>query len=140
MFTKTSNVGNFRVWGQLIATIQSKGIKAFVRVGENNNRIIKRVLDAGADGIIVPMVNTKEEAQKAEAEKQRIECRKHTQEQQLAEKARVRKEQEEAERQRQKEHARRLADEKKAEERRRPKEEVATTSKRARAPRSRRKL
>jgi 2-dehydro-3-deoxyglucarate aldolase len=50
---------------QLIATIQSKGIKAYVRVGENNTRIIKRVLDAGADGIIVPMVNTKEEAQKA---------------------------------------------------------------------------
>ena len=50
---------------QLIATIQSKGIKAYVRVGENNTRIIKRVLDAGADGIIVPMVNTKEEAVKA---------------------------------------------------------------------------
>jgi 2-keto-3-deoxy-L-rhamnonate aldolase RhmA len=50
---------------QLIATIQSKGIKAYVRVGENNTRIIKRVLDAGADGIIVPMVNSKEDAQKA---------------------------------------------------------------------------
>lgn len=50
---------------QLIATIQSKGIKAFVRVGENNTRIIKRVLDAGADGIIVPMVNSKEDALKA---------------------------------------------------------------------------
>ena len=49
----------------LIATIQAKGIKAFVRVGENNTRIIKRVLDAGADGIIVPMVNTKEDALKA---------------------------------------------------------------------------
>lgn len=47
---------------QLIAIIQSKGKKAYVRVGENNNRIIKRVLDAGADGIIVPMVNTKEDA------------------------------------------------------------------------------
>ena len=47
---------------QLIATIQSKGIKAYVRVGENNTRIIKRILDAGADGIIVPMVNSKEEA------------------------------------------------------------------------------
>jgi 2-dehydro-3-deoxyglucarate aldolase len=47
---------------QLIATIQAKGIKAYVRVGENNTRIIKRVLDAGADGIIVPMVNSKEEA------------------------------------------------------------------------------
>ena len=50
---------------QLIAIIQSKGIKAFVRVGENNHRIIKRVLDAGADGIIVPMVNSKEDALKA---------------------------------------------------------------------------
>ncbi|MDP9048696.1 MAG: aldolase/citrate lyase family protein [Bacteroidota bacterium] len=50
---------------QLIMAIQSKGIKAFVRVGENNARIIKRVLDAGADGIIVPSVNSAEEAQKA---------------------------------------------------------------------------
>jgi len=50
---------------QLIAIIQSKGIKAYVRVGENNNRIIKRVLDAGADGIIVPLVTTLEDAKKA---------------------------------------------------------------------------
>jgi len=50
---------------QLIATIQAKGLKAFVRVGENNTRIIKRVLDAGADGIIVPSVNSKEDAIKA---------------------------------------------------------------------------
>lgn len=50
---------------QLILTIQAKGIKAYVRVGENNTRIIKRVLDAGADGIIVPMVNSKEDALKA---------------------------------------------------------------------------
>lgn len=49
----------------LIATVQAKGLKAFVRVGENNTRIIKRVLDAGADGIIVPMVNNLEEAKKA---------------------------------------------------------------------------
>ena len=50
---------------QLIAAIQSKGLKAFVRVGENNTRIIKRVLDSGADGIIVPMVCSKEDAVKA---------------------------------------------------------------------------
>lgn len=50
---------------QLIIAIQSKGIKAFVRVGENNVRIIKRVLDAGADGIIVPSVNSKADAVKA---------------------------------------------------------------------------
>lgn len=50
---------------QMIMAIQSKGLKAFVRVGENNTRIIKRVLDAGADGIIVPSVNSAAEAQKA---------------------------------------------------------------------------
>jgi 2-dehydro-3-deoxyglucarate aldolase len=50
---------------QLILAIQSKGLKAFVRVGENNTRIIKRVLDAGADGIIVPSVNSAAEARKA---------------------------------------------------------------------------
>tara|TARA_Y100000768_G_C23990541_1_gene692298 strand:- start:3646 stop:4374 length:729 start_codon:yes stop_codon:yes gene_type:complete len=50
---------------QLISTIQGKGIKAYVRVGENNTRIIKRILDAGADGVIVPMVNNKEDAIKA---------------------------------------------------------------------------
>ncbi len=50
---------------QLIIAIQSKGVKAYIRVGENNPRIIKRVLDAGADGIIVPSVNSKEEAEKA---------------------------------------------------------------------------
>ena len=49
----------------LISTIQSRGIDAFVRVGKNNDLVIKRVLDAGADGIIVPMVNSKEDAVKA---------------------------------------------------------------------------
>lgn len=50
---------------QLIMAIQGKGLKAFVRVGENNARIIKRILDAGADGIIVPSVNSAVEALKA---------------------------------------------------------------------------
>ena len=50
---------------QLISTIQGKGIKAYVRVVENNTRIIKRILDAGADGVIVPMVNNKQDAIKA---------------------------------------------------------------------------
>jgi len=50
---------------QLIMAIQGKGLKAYVRVGENNTRIIKRILDAGADGIIVPSVNSAEEAVKA---------------------------------------------------------------------------
>jgi len=50
---------------QMMVAIQAKGIKAFVRVGENNPRIIKRVLDAGADGIIVPSVNCKADALRA---------------------------------------------------------------------------
>jgi 2-keto-3-deoxy-L-rhamnonate aldolase RhmA len=50
---------------QLMMAVQGKGLKVFVRVGENNPRIIKRVLDAGADGIIVPSVNSLEEAEKA---------------------------------------------------------------------------
>jgi len=49
----------------LIMAIQSKGLKAFVRVGGNDPLIIKRVLDAGADGIIVPSVNSELEAKNA---------------------------------------------------------------------------
>ena len=50
---------------QLIATIEAKHCTPYVRVGENNPRIIKRALDAGAVGIIVPMVNSKVDAEKA---------------------------------------------------------------------------
>ena len=49
----------------MIATIQAQGLEAYVRVGENNRRIIKRVLDAGADGIIVPMVDSYDDAVRA---------------------------------------------------------------------------
>ena len=49
----------------LITTIQANGIKALVRVSKNEEVIIKKVLDIGADGIIVPMVNSKEDAIKA---------------------------------------------------------------------------
>ena len=42
----------------LISLIQSKGISALVRVSKNEEVIIKRVMDAGADGIIVPMINS----------------------------------------------------------------------------------
>ena len=49
----------------LISTIQSKNIAALVRVSKNEEVVIKHVLDAGADGVIVPMVNTREDAMKA---------------------------------------------------------------------------
>lgn len=48
----------------LLTAIQAKNIKGYVRVGDNDATIIKRVLDAGADGIICPMISTKEEAEK----------------------------------------------------------------------------
>ena len=49
----------------LINTIQAQNIKALIRVSKNEEVVIKRVLDMGADGIIVPMVNSKEDAIKA---------------------------------------------------------------------------
>jgi len=50
---------------QLIATIQANGMKALVRVSKNEEVIIKRILDMGADGIVVPMVKSKEDALEA---------------------------------------------------------------------------
>lgn len=49
----------------LIGFIQSHGMAALVRVSKNEEVIIKRVLDAGADGIIVPMICSKGEAEAA---------------------------------------------------------------------------
>lgn len=49
----------------MISLIQAGGKAALVRVGKNDELIIKRVMDAGATGVIVPMVNTVELAQQA---------------------------------------------------------------------------
>lgn len=49
----------------LIQIIQSKSVKALVRVSKNEEVIIKKVLDMGADGIIVPMICSEEDAIKA---------------------------------------------------------------------------
>lgn len=46
----------------LIQIIQAKKIKALVRVSKNEEVIIKKILDMGADGIIVPMINSKDDA------------------------------------------------------------------------------
>ena len=50
---------------KLILAIESKGMVPLVRVGSNDSLIIKRVMDSGASGVIVPMINSKEEAEKA---------------------------------------------------------------------------
>lgn len=49
----------------LIQIIELCGVVPLVRVGENDPNFIKRVMDTGAHGVIVPMVNTKEDAEKA---------------------------------------------------------------------------
>jgi 2-dehydro-3-deoxyglucarate aldolase len=49
----------------LIITIQANDIQALVRVSSNEEVIIKKVLDMGADGIIIPMVCSKEDAAQA---------------------------------------------------------------------------
>ncbi|TLV02380.1 HpcH/HpaI aldolase family protein [Dyadobacter luticola] len=49
----------------LIGFIQARGMAALVRVSKNEEVVIKRALDAGADGIIVPMVCSAAEARQA---------------------------------------------------------------------------
>jgi 2-keto-3-deoxy-L-rhamnonate aldolase RhmA len=49
----------------LIRVIDLCGVPPLVRVGHNQPNLIKRVMDAGAHGVIVPMVNTREEAEQA---------------------------------------------------------------------------
>lgn len=50
---------------QLIQVIELSGCVPLVRVGANDANLIKRVMDAGAHGVIVPMINTKEDAEQA---------------------------------------------------------------------------
>lgn len=49
----------------LIISTEANGMVPLVRVGENNPNLIKRVMDAGAYGVIVPNVNSAGEAQRA---------------------------------------------------------------------------
>lgn len=56
---------NIETVQNLIGHIQGNHMEALVRVSKNDEVIIKRVMDAGANGIIVPMVKNAEEARKA---------------------------------------------------------------------------
>jgi len=49
----------------LIASTQANNMAALVRVSKNEEVVIKRVLDAGANGVIVPMVCSAEQARQA---------------------------------------------------------------------------
>ncbi len=47
---------------EMLRIIQLNKVKGFVRLSSNESTLIKRVMDAGADGIIVPMIETKDDA------------------------------------------------------------------------------
>jgi 4-hydroxy-2-oxoheptanedioate aldolase len=49
----------------MIQAIASNGTPSLVRVAWNDPGLISRALDAGADGVVVPMVNTVDEAKRA---------------------------------------------------------------------------
>ncbi len=49
----------------IIGHIQGNGMEALVRVSKNEEVIIKYAMDAGANGIIVPLIKTADDAKKA---------------------------------------------------------------------------
>ena len=50
---------------ELMQVIALSGCTPLVRVGDNSPYLIKRVMDAGAGGVIVPMVNSRDDAIRA---------------------------------------------------------------------------
>ena len=56
---------SINIAGELIRVIDLAGVSPLIRLSSNDPIQIKRVLDAGAHGITVPMVNNKEDAEKA---------------------------------------------------------------------------
>ena len=51
--------------GELIRVIDLCGVSPLVRVTSNDANQIKRVMDAGAEGVIIPMVNSVNDAERA---------------------------------------------------------------------------
>ncbi len=56
---------NFETIQKMAMVMEGYGKPPYIRVSENDPGIIKKALDAGYYGIIVPMINSKKEAQKA---------------------------------------------------------------------------
>jgi len=56
------SVINIEVVGDLIRTIDLCGVAPLVRLTSNDSDQIKRVMDAGAHGVVVPMVNSIDDA------------------------------------------------------------------------------
>jgi len=51
--------------GTMIGTLGGSNVAPIVRVGQADQALIKNVLDAGSEGIVIPLVNSKEEAERA---------------------------------------------------------------------------
>ncbi len=64
--TEHSSIG-LRELSRMIQVIDLAGTIPIVRVGSNNPLLIKHALESGANGIIVPMINTAEDARSAVA-------------------------------------------------------------------------
>jgi 2-keto-3-deoxy-L-rhamnonate aldolase RhmA len=52
---------------EMMQGIDLAGISPLVRLTSNDENLIKRVMDAGAHGVIVPLVSSKEDAERAVA-------------------------------------------------------------------------
>src|SRR5262245_39086884 len=59
---------DIRMASQMFAAVAASGSVPLARVPWNTGEAIKRVLDCGAWGIVVPMVNAREEAEAADAD------------------------------------------------------------------------
>ena len=59
------NSVDIRTASQMFGAIAGSGVAPLVRIPWNQPENFKRVLDAGAWGVVVPMVNSKEEAERA---------------------------------------------------------------------------
>lgn len=56
---------DYQAMMNLIGHIQGNGMEALVRVSKNEEVVIKKAMDAGANGVIVPMVKNAAEAKEA---------------------------------------------------------------------------
>lgn len=52
---------------EILATIRYRGVIPIVRVADNNAALIKQALDFGAEGVVVPLLRTGEDARRAAA-------------------------------------------------------------------------
>jgi len=56
---------DYQAMQNIIGHIQGNGMEALVRVSRNDEVVIKHAMDAGATGVIVPMIKTPKEAETA---------------------------------------------------------------------------